>query len=151
MTHGDVEVAADNNFSATGDLLDLVKELVNLLPVGFSLLRCVDAETAGRPYFELEYVEGSSLDRRLDGTPWPSRRAAKLIEALARGVVSAHRVDIVHRDPKPGNVLLAADGKPGGRNAAYWDLHPRVKRYLRQTPTNAHCLVSPDSPMGLMK
>jgi WD40 repeat protein/Flp pilus assembly protein TadD/tRNA A-37 threonylcarbamoyl transferase component Bud32 len=66
----------------------------------------------GLPFFELEYVEGGSLDKRLDGTPWPSRRAAELAEALARGVAEAHRLGIVHRDLKPGNVLLSADGTP---------------------------------------
>jgi WD40 repeat protein len=67
---------------------------------------------AGLPFFELEYVAGGSLDRRLDGTPWPARRAAELVEALARGVAEAHRLGIVHRDLKPGNVLLAEDGTP---------------------------------------
>jgi WD40 repeat protein len=67
---------------------------------------------AGLPFFELEYVEGGSLDHRLDGTPWSPRRAAELAEALARGVAEAHRQEIVHRDLKPGNVLLAADGTP---------------------------------------
>jgi WD40 repeat protein len=66
----------------------------------------------GLPFFELEYVEGGSLDRRLDGTPWPARRAAELVEALARGVAEAHRQGIIHRDLKPGNVLLMADGTP---------------------------------------
>jgi serine/threonine protein kinase/tetratricopeptide (TPR) repeat protein len=69
-------------------------------------------EADGLPFFELEYVDGGSLDRRLDGTPWPARPAAELIAALARGVAEAHRQGIIHRDLKPGNVLLAADGTP---------------------------------------
>jgi eukaryotic-like serine/threonine-protein kinase len=69
-------------------------------------------EAGGLPFFELEYVEGGSLDRHLDGTPWPARRAAELVAALARGVAEAHRLGIVHRDLKPANVLLAADGTP---------------------------------------
>jgi WD40 repeat protein/tRNA A-37 threonylcarbamoyl transferase component Bud32 len=69
-------------------------------------------EVAGRPFFELEYVEGGSLDRQMDGTPWVPRRAAELVEALARGVAEAHRLGIVHRDLKPANVLLAVDGTP---------------------------------------
>jgi WD40 repeat protein/tRNA A-37 threonylcarbamoyl transferase component Bud32 len=69
-------------------------------------------EADGLPFLELEYVEGGSLDRRLDGTPWPARRAAELVEALARGVAEAHRLGIVHRDIKPGNVLLSADDVP---------------------------------------
>jgi serine/threonine protein kinase len=66
----------------------------------------------GLPYFELEDLDGGSLDRQLDGTPWHERRAAGLIEALARAVAAAHRQEIIHRDLKPGNVLLAADGTP---------------------------------------
>ncbi len=69
-------------------------------------------ETDGLPFFELEFLDGGSLDRRLNGTPWPARRAAELIESLARGVAEAHSQGIVHRDLKPGNVLLAADGTP---------------------------------------
>ena len=70
------------------------------------------SESDGLPYFELEYVEGGSLRKRLDGTPWPARRAAGLVEVLARGVAEAHRLGIVHRDLKPDNVLMAADGTP---------------------------------------
>jgi serine/threonine-protein kinase len=69
-------------------------------------------EADGLPFFELEYVAGGSLDRRIDGTPWPARRAAELVEALARAVAEAHRQGIIHRDLKPGNVLLAVDGTP---------------------------------------
>jgi len=69
-------------------------------------------EADGLPFFELEYIPGGSLDRRLSGTPWPVRRAAELVEPLARGVAEAHRLGIVHRDLKPGNVLLATDGTP---------------------------------------
>jgi WD40 repeat protein len=69
-------------------------------------------EVGDLPFFELEYLDGGSLDRRLDGTPWAARRAAELIEALARGTAEAHRLGITHRDLKPGNVLLAADGTP---------------------------------------
>jgi eukaryotic-like serine/threonine-protein kinase len=69
-------------------------------------------EADGLPFLELEYLPQGSLDRTLDGTPWPARRAATLIEALARGVSEAHRLEIIHRDLKPGNILIAADGTP---------------------------------------
>ena len=69
-------------------------------------------EADGLPFFELEYVEGGSLDKELDGTPWPARRAAGLVELLAGAVAEAHRMGIVHRDLKPGNVLLTEDGSP---------------------------------------
>jgi WD40 repeat protein len=69
-------------------------------------------EADGLPFFELEFVPGGSLDRRLDGTPWPPGRAAHLAEQLARGIAATHALGIVHRDLKPANVLLAADGAP---------------------------------------
>ena len=69
-------------------------------------------EHDGLPFFSLEFVDGGSLAQQLDGTPWPPRRAAELVESLARGVAAAHRQGIVHRDLKPANVLLTADGTP---------------------------------------
>ena len=65
----------------------------------------------GLPFFELEFLDGGSLDRRLDGTPWPAP-GGRADRITARGVAEAHRQGIVHRDLKPGNILLAADGTP---------------------------------------
>jgi serine/threonine-protein kinase len=69
-------------------------------------------EADGCPFFSLEYLEGGSLARRLDGKPWRPRAAAELVETLARAIHAAHLRGIVHRDLKPANVLLAADGTP---------------------------------------
>jgi WD40 repeat protein/tRNA A-37 threonylcarbamoyl transferase component Bud32 len=69
-------------------------------------------ESEGRPFFSLEFVAGGSLAARLDGTPWPPRQAAQLVEALARAMHAAHQQGIIHRDLKPANVLLAEDGTP---------------------------------------
>jgi serine/threonine-protein kinase len=69
-------------------------------------------ESGGLPFFSLEYCGGGSLDRQLNGTPWPARKAAELVETLARAVHAAHRAGVVHRDLKPANVLLTRDGQP---------------------------------------
>jgi WD40 repeat protein/tRNA A-37 threonylcarbamoyl transferase component Bud32 len=68
-------------------------------------------EAGGLPYLSFELCAGSLADR-LDGTPWAPRRAAELIETLAWAIHAAHRAGVVHRDLKPGNVLLAEDGTP---------------------------------------
>ncbi len=64
----------------------------------------------GRPFIEMEYLEGGSLSRLLDGQPWASRDAARLVEKLALAISEAHQIGIVHRDLKPANVLFTADG-----------------------------------------
>jgi serine/threonine-protein kinase len=66
----------------------------------------------GHPFFSLEYVDGKSLDRFIDGAPQPPREAVRLMQAICTGVEFAHRRGIVHRDLKPANILLTQDGTP---------------------------------------
>jgi tetratricopeptide (TPR) repeat protein len=64
------------------------------------------SEFDGKPYFSLEFVEGGSLDKQLNGTPLHPSKAAGLVETLAGAVDYAHRQGVVHRDLKPANILL---------------------------------------------
>jgi serine/threonine protein kinase/tetratricopeptide (TPR) repeat protein len=67
-------------------------------------------EHEGRPFFSLEYVDGGSLDQRINESPTTPRAAAQLIETLACTMQVAHQAGIVHRDLKPANILLARLG-----------------------------------------
>ncbi len=64
------------------------------------------------PYFSLEFVPGSSLDKKLAKQPQPPVDAAEMVETLARAMSYAHQHGIVHRDLKPANVLLSEKGVP---------------------------------------
>jgi len=69
-------------------------------------------ESNGSCYFSMQLVEGGQLDRVIKQEPMPSRQAAELIAKLARTVHHAHQRGILHRDIKPGNILLDANGDP---------------------------------------
>jgi tetratricopeptide (TPR) repeat protein len=72
----------------------------------------------GLPFFTLECIDGGSLASRLKETPLPPREAARVVEALARGIHCAHQHGIVHRDLKPANVLLASETPASGAREA---------------------------------
>src|SRR5581483_8815553 len=69
-------------------------------------------ESDGSCYFSMTLVEGRRLDEVIKREPMPNRRAAELIIKLARTVHYAHKRGILHRDIKPGNILIDADGEP---------------------------------------
>jgi serine/threonine-protein kinase len=73
-------------------------------------------EVDGRPYIAMQYIEGRSLGELSDELPL--RTKAALMRDVARAVHAAHKTGLVHRDLKPGNILLAR--RESG------DIHPYV-------------------------
>ncbi len=70
-------------------------------------------ENEGVPFFSMEFVEGGSLaDRLRKNGPPPVREAAALMMSVARALHFAHQNGVVHRDMKPGNVLMDSNDVP---------------------------------------
>jgi TolB-like protein/Tfp pilus assembly protein PilF/predicted Ser/Thr protein kinase len=69
-------------------------------------------ERDGSCYFSMKFVEGGQLDEVVRRTPMSIRHAVELIAKLARIVHYAHERGILHRDIKPGNILLDQKGEP---------------------------------------
>jgi len=77
--------------------------IVNVIEVG---------EQEGSYYLVMEYLAGQTLAKLLEeGKPLPLTRAVELLHPLADALDHAHSKGIIHRDVKPGNVILADDGK----------------------------------------
>ena len=64
----------------------------------------------GQPYLVMEYVSGGSLAARLDAGAIDDLTALRWAVGIADGLDALHREGIVHRDIKPGNILLTAEG-----------------------------------------
>jgi serine/threonine protein kinase/tetratricopeptide (TPR) repeat protein len=69
-------------------------------------------ERDGSCYFSMKLVEGGQLDEVVKREPMPMRQAVELIAKVARTVHYAHEHGILHRDIKPGNILLDQKGEP---------------------------------------
>jgi serine/threonine protein kinase/tetratricopeptide (TPR) repeat protein len=69
-------------------------------------------ERDGTYYFSMRFVEGDCLDEAISRGSISVREAAELIAKVARTVHYAHEHGILHRDIKPGNILLDANGEP---------------------------------------
>src|SRR5438477_7442090 len=69
-------------------------------------------ERDGSCYFSMKFVEGGQVDEVVRREAMPPRRAAELIVKVARTVHYAHEHGILHRDIKPGNILLDQKGEP---------------------------------------
>src|SRR5712671_3657079 len=76
-----------------------------------NIVQVFDAgEHDGFPYFTMEFMEGGSLHQALAGNPLPAPKTATWLAILARAVQASLEYCSVHRDLKPGNVLMTTDG-----------------------------------------
>jgi serine/threonine protein kinase len=77
-----------------------------------NIVRVLDyGDYEGRPYLVMEYIPGGNLKQRL-GKPMPWKQASALLIPIAEALQYAHERKIIHRDVKPSNILLKADGTP---------------------------------------
>src|ERR1700676_3859297 len=64
----------------------------------------------GTTYLVMEYLQGESLDARLQKGPLPLKQALEVGVQICEALEKAHRAGIVHRDLKPGNIMLTSSG-----------------------------------------
>src|SRR5205814_119250 len=100
-------------------------------------------EQAGLPFLSLEFVDGGSLADQLASGRWSiassdaGRKAAQLVETLARAMHAAHQQGIIHRDLKPGNILLQTMASGYSPKITDFGLAKRLDAQVGVTQTGA--------------
>jgi serine/threonine protein kinase len=69
-------------------------------------------EVDGQHFFSMEYIDGSSLAQRLLSGPLSGRTAARYVRQIARAMHCAHQSGTLHRDLKPGNIMVDRADEP---------------------------------------
>lgn len=89
-------------------------------------------------YFSMAYVDGQNLARRISQGPLPIAEAVELMKKVSQAVGYAHVEGVVHRDLRPANVLIDADGEP------------RITDFGLAKTTSTHSSSSQDSPANVL-
>jgi serine/threonine protein kinase len=66
----------------------------------------------GQYYFAMQYIEGKPLDEYVESEKLSIRQIMGLFEKVCSGVAYAHQRGVMHRDLKPGNIMVDAKGEP---------------------------------------
>ena len=106
-------------------------------------------EYDGHPFYSMQFVEGTTLAKRLRLGPLPAREAAALLAKVADAVHAAHARGVLHRDLKPSNILIDGNGEP---HVSDFGLAKRLEAEESVTHTGAilgtPCYMSPEQAAG---
>jgi len=69
-------------------------------------------QTGGNHYFAMEFVEGRTLDKLVTEARLDAKRTCGWVRDIARAVQAAHEAGIIHRDIKPGNIIVDPKNRP---------------------------------------
>ncbi len=113
------------------------------------VVRVFDVATLddGHPYMVMEYLEGEDLSKRLESGPLPTDEAIDYVLQACVAIAEAHRVGVIHRDLKPGNLFIATR-RDGTRILKVVDfgiskVSPKAGRAEEKLTTTQHLMGSP--------
>ncbi len=116
-----------------------------------NIVQLLDAfEDSGQHYLVMEYVSGGSLRDLIDEqSRLPLEGVLNVALDLADALTRAHRMNIIHRDIKPDNVLLAEDGTPRLTDFGVAHLGDRTRLTQTGSVIGTYAYLSPEACNGL--
>jgi serine/threonine protein kinase/formylglycine-generating enzyme required for sulfatase activity len=94
-----------------------------------------------------EYIQGRDLGKHLKSHPLTVAQAAEIMVAISEAVAFAHQKGFVHRDLKPGNILLDESGKPRVADFGL-AVHESIQRRRRGERSGTPAYMSPEQVRG---
>jgi serine/threonine-protein kinase len=104
--------------------------------------------TEGLLYLVMRLLPGQSLKDRIAEGKLPAAEAARIALECARALAAAHAVGVVHRDIKPGNILLDANGNATVTDFGIALVTSRPARELLGSSTGTPLYMSPEQSLG---
>jgi TolB-like protein/tRNA A-37 threonylcarbamoyl transferase component Bud32/Tfp pilus assembly protein PilF len=105
-------------------------------------------ENEGQSFIAMELVEGESLKERIERGPLPIDDAVSLAVQVGEGLGEAHEKGIVHRDIKPGNIMLTARGQAKILDFGLARLGADMKLTKADTTLGTAAYMSPEQTSG---
>ena len=100
-------------FVSKGLILGEARAALNLVHPNIATVRDVEFR-AERPYLVEDYIDGKTLEEVLAdrGAPMSEDEVTRFLKPVAQALDYAHEMGVIHRDIKPGNIMLDGSGKP---------------------------------------
>ncbi len=105
-------------------------------------------EVEGKTFIAMAFIEGESLDKKIDAGPMKLADALDVAIQAAKGLLAAHAKGIVHRDIKPGNLIVGDDGQVTVMDFGLAQLADRSKLTRGAETMGTAAYMSPEQPEG---
>ena len=105
-------------------------------------------EANGRMFIAMEFVEGDSLDKKIEPGPLKLEEALDIAGQIAKGLEAAHKKNIYHRDIKPQNVMVGEDGHVTVMDFGLAQLADRSRLTRDDTTLGTVTYMSPEQTEG---